>query len=58
MSEKLIVENCIIHKSKNYVYVEIEHFEHILSLVDVVSELIDKGYKVVTASEYIVYLSK
>ena len=58
MSEKLIIENCIIHKSKNYVCVEIEHIQYKLSLVDVVSGLIDKGYKVVTASEYKVYLSK
>ena len=58
MSEKIVVENCIIYKSKNYVFVEIEHLEHRLNLIDVVSELIDKGYKVVTASEYKVYLSK
>ena len=58
MSEKLIIENCIIYKSENYVCVEIEHIEHKLSLVDVVSELIGKGYKVATASELKVYLSK
>ena len=58
MAKKLEIGNCTVYKSDNYVVAEIEDYNHQLDLVELVNELITKGYSVVSASKMEVYLSK